>query len=201
MDKEKAEETHSGIQLEGEWDEICDFARKLESVLKDSSYQKKKEAGEEAEEEYEESVEDYHNWRPREEEDKKDISKKTAKEATVEEQEVEENFNGTDEELQKAGEKMKESIESATEEDKSAPKELKDASKCLNRLVGAKSIESIRKLERTIYEKIMLKFNPYYFDTEHFSVNLEEIDENKYMLTINIPDEKLRDKIREGFGK
>ncbi len=201
MSKENAVETHSGIKLEGDWDDICDFARRLETVLKDGYEQKEKEAGEEAKEEYEESIENYHEWRPREEEDEKDITERTAKDATVEEQEVEENFNGTGEELHKAGEKVKKTIESATDEEKSAPEELKDASKCINRLVGAKSLESIRKLERTIYEKIMLKFNPYYFNTEHFSVNLEEIGHNKYMLTVNIPDEKLRDKIREGFGK
>ncbi len=237
MNKHKPETTHSGIKIEGDWEEICDFARDLEDILKES-YEKKDSA-----EDMDESIEEYNKWRPREEEDEEDISKKTAQEASMEEKNVEKDFKGTDEELKSAGKKVREGINGAKEKGKSAivelkddasesvngiiektqkrsrktdkkPKkrsnetnnenkspatELKDASKCINRLVGSKSIKSLRKMEEAIYEQVMLKFNPYYFDTEHFSVNLEEKNGDDYLLTVNIPDEELRETIKEGL--
>ncbi|MBS3781672.1 MAG: hypothetical protein KGY68_03575 [Candidatus Thermoplasmatota archaeon] len=242
MYQNKPETTHSGIKIEGDWEEICGFARDLEDILKDS-YEKDDSA-----EDMDDSIEDYNEWRPREEEDEKDISKKTVEEASINEKKVEKEFKGTDEELKSAGKKFKEGINGAAnkgksaaaelkdasknivngkskisskdpdsiddiaesvdkktaerkEKEKSATKELKDASKCINRLVGAKSIESLRKMEKAIYEQIMLKFNPYYFDTEHFSVNLEEKNNDHYLLTVNIPDDQLRETIKDGLEK
>ncbi|MEF8832322.1 MAG: DUF5828 family protein [Candidatus Thermoplasmatota archaeon] len=245
MNKQKPETTHSGIKVEGKWEEICGFARDLESILK-ASYEK-----EESIENMNESIEGYNEWRPREEEDEKDISKKTVEEASIEEKDVEKDFQGTDEELKSAGKKVKEGINGAKdkgksaivelkddaskgmnnlvknkskksqkngdrteentdspdkkkdvkskEEKKSPSAELKDASKCINRLIGSKSIGSLRKMEEAIYELVMLKFNPYYFDTEHFSVNLEEKNDDHYLLTVNIPDEELRETIKKGL--
>ena len=233
MNKHKPETTHSGIKIEGDWEEICDFARDLEDILKES-YEKKDSA-----EDMDESIEEYNKWRPREEEDEEDISKKTAQEASMEEKNVEKDFKGTDEELKSAGKKVREGINGAKEKgknaiveikeeasdsvnrfvngetekkkkevkdeksgpeyEKSTTEEFKDASKSINRLVGSKSIKSLRKMEKAIYEQVMLKFNPYYFDTEHFSVNLEETNEDHYLLTVNIPDDDLRDTIKKGL--
>lgn len=192
MNKQKPETTHSGIKVEGNWEDICDFARDLEGILKES-YERKDYA-----ENMDDSIENYKDWRPREEEDEEDITKKTAEEASMEEKDVENDFKGTDEELKSAGKKVKDSISRATDEKRSATAELKEASKCINRLVGCKSIKSLRKMEKAIYEQVMLKFNPYYFDTEYFSVNLEEKNDY-YLLTVNIPEEKLRENIKKGF--
>lgn len=192
MNKQKPETTHSGIKVEGNWEDICGFARDLEGILKES-YERKDYA-----ENMGDSIENYNDWRPREEEDEEDITKKTAEEASMEEKDVENDFKGTDEELKSAGKKVKDSISRATDEKRSATAELKEASKCINRLVGCKSIKSLRKMEKAIYEQVMLKFNPYYFDTEYFSVTLEEKNDY-YLLTVNIPEEKLREKIKKGL--
>ncbi len=245
MNKQTPETTHSGIKIEGDWEDMCGFARKLEGILK-KSYEK-----EIPTEDMDDSIEGYKKWRPREEEDEEELSKRTAEEASIEEKDVEKDFKGTDEELKSAGKKVKEGINGAkekgksaiveikegasegvnslvksesedsqddssknnensrsedkekdgesTDERKSASGELKDASKCINRLVSSKSIKSLRKMEEAIYEQVMLKFNPYYFDTEHFSVNLEEKNEDHYLLTVNIPDEELRETIKKGL--
>lgn len=248
MNKQTPKTTHSGIKIEGGWENICGFARDLEGILKES-YEK-----EDTAENMDDSIEVYNKWRPREGEDEEEISKRTAEEASMEEKNVEKDFKGTDEELKSAGEKVKKSINGAKEkgksaitelkddasnsvdslvkadqensqkdsnrtdekvkptseetkgninesiqEKKSAANELKDASKCINRLVGSKSIKSLRKMEEAIYEQMMLKFNPYYFDTEHFSVNLEEKNDDDYLLTVNIPDEELRKTIKKGL--
>lgn len=250
MNKQTPETIHSGIKIEGDWEEICGFARDLEGILKES-YEKEDPA-----KDMDDSIEVYNKWRPREGEDEEDLSKKTAEEASIEEKNVEKDFKGTDEELKSAGEKVKEGINGAkekgksaivelredasdsvdnlvkaekgksqkdsigddeklksssgetkgsinetTEKEKSAANELKDASKCINRLVGSKSIKSLRKMEEAIYEQVMLKFNPYYFDTEYFSVNLEEKNDDHYLLTVNIPEDELRETIKSGLKK
>ncbi|MFP4000619.1 MAG: DUF5828 family protein [Thermoplasmata archaeon] len=245
MSKQKQKTTHSGIRIEGNWEEICGFARDLERILKES-YEK-----EDTAENMDDSIEGYNKWRPREEEDEKDLSKRTAEQAAIKKKGVEKDFKGTNEELKSAGKKVKKGINGAkdkgksaivelkdnaskgmnnlinnkskksqknvdrteentdppdkkkeikgTEENKSPSAELKDASKSINRLIGSKSIESLRKMEEAIYEQVMLKLNPYYFDTEHFSINLEEKDDDHYLLTVNIPDDELRKTIKRGL--
>ncbi len=181
------DKTNAGLEFEGRWKDICIFARTFEKVIEENAPN-------------EQSIEKYHCWRPREEEDEKDLSEKTAENACMDEKKVEKKYNGAKEELASAGEKIKKGVNG-----EEAPTEnIKEASKKVERLVGAESIKSIRKFERMIYEEVMLRFNPYYFDTEHFSVNLEEISnggEEKYKLTINIPDEELRETVRNELIK
>ncbi|MEF8874839.1 MAG: DUF5828 family protein [Candidatus Thermoplasmatota archaeon] len=187
MSKPNMEDTNAGLEFEGGWKDICIFARTFERVIEENA------PGEEA-------VEEYDQWRPREGEDEQDISEKTAENACLDEKEVEERYNGAKEELESAGEKIKKGVGG----EESSTKNIKKASKKVERLVGAESIKSIRKLEKMIYEEIMLKFNPYYFDTEDFSVNLEKISNGgneNYKLTVNIPDEDLRGKIRDELKK
>ncbi len=190
--------TLSGMKSEGNWDEICDFARKLENILKTVSEEKEKKTIKQIISEYKISIKRYHEWRPREEEDEKIISKRTAINASLKIQKVEKEFNGTTKELQIAGKKVKQTINIRKNKEKSTD-ELKDVSKCIYRILGAKSVSSIRKLETFIYEKIMLRFNPYYFDTEHFSVNLQRINNGKYRLTVNISNDTLRKMIRNSY--
>ncbi|MGM0404791.1 MAG: DUF5828 family protein [Thermoplasmatota archaeon] len=181
MTKPKVKKINSGVKILGEWEDICDYSRKLESVIEKYSKDKK-------------SVDDFNGWRPREKETKKEVAEKTAEKACMNEKQVEKDFNGTDRELEEASENIKKTVDDISN-GSNPGKGIKDASKNIGKVIGAKSIKSIRKMEKTIYERIMLKFNPFYFDTEEFSVNLEDKNGNGYVLTFNIPDEDLRKKI------
>ncbi len=185
MSKPNIENTNAGLEFEGQWTDICVFARTFEKVIEENAPD-------------EEPIEEYNDWRPREEEDEEDISEKTAENACMEETEVEEEYSGAKEELASAGEKIKNGVNG----DEPSTENIKKASKNMERLVEAESIKSIRILEKKIYEEVMLRFNPYYFDTEDFSVNLEKINNGEsenYKLTINIPDEELRQKVKDEF--
>jgi len=185
MTKPKVKKINSGVKITGDWDEICDYSRRLENIIEKFSEDKK-------------SVEDYNGWRPREKESEKDVAKKTAEKASIDEKQVEKDFNGTDKELEEAGKNIKKSVDDLSN-GCSPGKGIKDASKNIGKVIGAKSIKSIRKMEKTIYERVMLKFNPFYFDTEEFSLNLEEQNGDGYVLTLNITDEVLRKKIIDSF--
>jgi len=80
---------------------------------------------------------------------------------------------------------------------------LKNATRNIGKVIGVKSVSSLRKIEKLIYEHVMLKFNPYYFDTEDFSVSLEInnniIGDKGYKLTLNNNDEKFRRELKKNL--
>ena len=169
--------TNAGFKYEGSWEDICEFSKDLENVITHCIHKS-------------DSIKHYHHWRPRLEESEKDITEKTAEEAAMKKKKVETEFDGTKDEIEEVEEKFKESIKDV-KNGHNPSKDLKDATKHIEKLVETKSIRSVRKMEEIIYKKLMLKFNPYYFDTEDFSVNIED-NKGKYILTINISDENKR---------
>ncbi len=179
MDK-GLETTNAGLKYCGNWDEVCDFARDLEEVLKEYVPKSR-------------SIDNFHKWRPREDDDEEDVAEKTAEGALPETRKVEEDFRGTKEEIKGAEEDLKEAVEDVKNgEDPS--QDFKEASKHIGRLVGAKSMRSLREAERNIYERIILKLNPYYFDEDDFSINLDRKGD-LYILTVNIKDEENRRRV------
>ncbi|MFO7991300.1 MAG: DUF5828 family protein [Thermoplasmata archaeon] len=183
------EMTNAGFKYHGSWDDICNFARHLEIVFNKCVRN-------------EDSIGRYHEWRPREEEDDKDLKVKTAKEADVRTKDCEREFSGTKEELRDVESDFIKSVYDI-ENGQNPREDIKDATKHIERLLEVKSIQSIRKMEDIIYTWIMLRFNPCYFDTDDFSVNLEGKDED-YFITFNISDEEKRNEIKsilkkEGF--
>lgn len=179
-----AETTNAGITYQGDWEDICDFADYLSEIIDEHI-----DDGE--------TLRNYNNWKPNEDESEHDLSKKTAEDASMKETNIEKDFNGTKEELNDARDHLLDSIEHVAN-GKDPRGKIKEASRKIGRAMGAKSIESIRELEILIYDKIMLKLNPFYFDDENFSINVEKNNgSNLYRLTLNIPDEKLREEVKE----
>ncbi len=76
----------------------------------------------------------------------------------------------------------------------------KTAEEAANRNYNLEKISGVvhilNKIEKNIYEKIMLKFNPCYFDTEYFSINFKENNSKNYELNMNISNEKRRKSIK-----
>jgi len=179
----KIDETNSGLKVEGSWDDITEFCLKLEKIF----------------EKYisdEDEIERYDQWRPKNDENEEDVQEKTAEDASIERNHIEEEFEGTEKELEDAEEKIKESFDDISH-GKSPVEDLEEAFKDIEILVGAKSLESLRKIEETIYKNLMLKFNPCYFDTEDFSLSLNHKKDESYIFCVNISDENLRTHIQE----
>ncbi|MFO7791476.1 MAG: DUF5828 family protein [Candidatus Saliniplasma sp.] len=179
------EHIHSGVRFQGNWHEVVLFSHVLGKFLEETVP-------------HDGSVEEYEEWMPTDEDCEDDIKEKTADDACIKPTKVEEEFNGVREELKDAEHKLADSVQDITNRESPA-KDLGQASKDIERLVAAESIKSLRKMERSIYKHIMLKFNPYYLDTEDFSVNLEHKNKDRYTLAINISDEMLRKKVKDRF--
>jgi len=186
MSKKTIEITNNGLRITGSWNRICGFSRELEDLMKGSEGD-------------EESIRDFNGWRPRENERRKDLKKRTAEKASMKKKKVEKDFKGVKKEISRASKKLKRSVKEIVNEENPVD-ELKDASKSIGKTIAAESFESVRKMEKFIYEKIMLKFTPYYFDTEDLSINLEKKGKDRYILNVNIMDEKIRNKIKEKIG-
>lgn len=82
-------ERTSGIVVEGNREEICDFAKQIEDVLDGSSEKK------------------YKDWKPEENDDESDMRKKSAESASMNKGKLEEDFKGTSEEISEATKKIK----------------------------------------------------------------------------------------------
>ncbi len=177
--------TNSGLKFEGDWEEICDFSKDLENVMKKYLESRKE-------------IDDFDDWRPQLEDSDDDMKEKTAEEAAIDEKNIEVNFEGTRKEINRAEEKMIDSIEDL-KKGINPSKDLKEALMEIEKVLGVESIRSARKAEKTIYKKLMLKLNPYYFDTEDFSVNLERERNGIYCLRINVTDENLREHFQDRF--
>ncbi len=180
----KGEITTAGIKYRGTWEEICKFAEYLSEIIKDYFDSLK-------------DLSDYNNWKPEKEEDEEELSERTAEEASIEKTKMEKKFDGPKEELSDASSDILDSIEKVAN-GKDPRGKIKKACERIGRTMGAGSIKSIRELEKRIYEKMMLQLNPYYFDARDFSINLENgNDSDIYTMTLNIPDEKLRNNVQE----
>jgi len=183
MDNGEVKIINTGVRITDTWENICEFCREIEDILEEFVSDSKE-------------VGDFDDWRPREDESTTELRERTAEQASLNEREVEEDFEGTGKELSKASKKVSNSVKEAVNNGKPG-KELKNASKEIGKLIEAESLESIRKMEKTIYKKFMLKFTPYYFDTEDLSINLEKNSKGKYTLRINILDEEAREEIQQ----
>ena len=80
MKEEGLEETNSGVKKKGDIEEVAEFAREVEEGL-------------EAEVD-ESSIDEFDKWRPREEDGKKDIERKTVEAASIKKSSVEDETNG-----------------------------------------------------------------------------------------------------------
>lgn len=176
-------ETNSGVREEGSWSDISKFAKQALQALKDSDLDDK-------------YVEEYETWMPKEEGDEREIKEKTAEDAVLNHREVEDKSEGVKKDLDDASKKIAEAGKKAAKKER-PDEEVKDASVEIADLVYAKSLKFARRMEKLLYSKIMMRFNPYYLDTEEFSVDLKHKKTGGYTLDINIPREQPRKDVKK----
>ncbi|MFB6204867.1 MAG: DUF5828 family protein [Candidatus Nanohaloarchaea archaeon] len=181
MADDEVEETNSGVKKRGEWHEIQEFARDVEEALEESEVE-------------EDSVEKYRDWRPREDDDRKNVKEKTVEAAAVEEKPLEKESEGVKNDLGEASEKVKK-IGQKVREKQNPQEEVKDASKDAVKPFYSGILKWFRRFEKTVYSAIILRFNSYYFDTKDFSVDVKE-KKGEYQMNINVSEEEKRDEIK-----
>lgn len=185
MNEKGLKETNSGVKKKGDIEEVAEFAREVEKGLED--------------EVSEESISEFNEWRPREQDEKKDIERKTVKAASLNEKDVENKSNGV-KDFSEAGKKTVEAGKNALKPRK-AGKDLKEASKKVIRPIQSGSRKTARGLEENVYSHVMTKFNPYFFDAKEFSADLRADKDGSYSMEVNVPDKVQRNELKENLGR
>lgn len=182
---EDVKETNSGVRKEGSLEEIADFTREVEKIMRD-------------EEADSSSVEKFDSWRPREDDGKEDIERKTVEAASLSRKRLEEESEGM-KDIAEAGEKAIKAGKKVGKGD-NPEEEVKDASKDFLKPIYSFSAKFARNLEKNVYSKIMLKFNPYFFDTEDFSADLRR-KKDDYVIDIDVSDKSSRDRLKDKMAR
>lgn len=177
-DSTEVEEENFGYSLEGTWKEIVEFGEAIEQAFRKHGVE-------------EEAIEDWESWRPRSDEEQREMRKKTVEKAKVDSgNDAGEMADEAAEHLSKSSKKtaegdIGEAAENATESAKSAGKAVEGAGR-----------DALRKVEEMVYRHIT-KTNPLYFDTQDFNASLERLSSimgDKVKKALNGEEEKEEDR-------
>ncbi|MFP4530801.1 MAG: DUF5828 family protein [Halodesulfurarchaeum sp.] len=182
------EESISGFKQRGTWGEVVEHGERITTALR--------EAG--ASESYPESFEEWVDWRPKiHEQIESDVSEKTADQASVGEGKGEAEGKTADEDLQSAGERLTESYEHIENNDAGgAVEKWQDTLDYVARAADTASRKALRKLENTVYQKVMTQVAPYYFDNDLISANIQRVrSQDEFVFEVNVNDEALKEEV------
>ncbi len=183
---EEVEETNSGVKKKGDWKQIAKFGEEVVEAVESSVS--------------DESVKRFEEWRPKVEESEKDVKRKTVEEATLKERELEKESEGAPNDFRNASGKMAEAGKKAAKGE-NPEKEVIEASNDAAKPFYSGIAGLIRKIESKVYSWFALRFNPYYLDTEDFSVDVKHKKQGRFEMDVAVPEEEKRSELKENFGK
>lgn len=182
-EEDSLKETNSGVKKKGNWKDIAEFGEEVEQALDGAE---------------KESVERFGKWRPKVEESESDVKKKTVEEAILPENRLEKESEGVKEDLKEATDKMAKAGKIASK--KQVPdKEIIEASEEAAKPFYSKIASFIRRMEHAIYSWITLRFNPYYLDTEDFSVDMKQSRPGEFEMDVAVIEEEKRDELKKNL--
>lgn len=174
----------SGFEVSGSWEEIVEHGERITEALLD--------AGVTAE-----ALEEWQSWRPKATEDiDEEMSEKTAAQASVDEGRGERAGESPGDDLRAAGEKAAGSIGEARDGDpESGFEKWRGSLDHAARAADSAGRKALRVVENTVYERIMTRIAPYYFDSELISANLGRADrasDASFTFEVNVNDDDLK---------
>jgi hypothetical protein len=185
------EDTISGFKVRGDWGAVVEHGERITRALRDSGF------GED-----DEAFHDWDEWRPKAHERlSEDVNEKTADQASVREGQGERAGKSADDDMREAGERLTESYEALDEEDaQSAIEKWQDSLDHVGRAVDTAGRKALRKVENTVYRRVMTRFTPYYFDNDLVSANIQRTGD-EYVFEVNINDDDLKAEAREHLSE
>lgn len=180
------EESISGFKVRGTWEDVVEHGERITRALRESGH------GDAT------GFDEWNEWRPKAHERlSEDVNEKTAEQASVNEGEGERKGASPDEDIQTAGEKLTESYERLEEDDtEGAVDRWQDSVEYVARAADTAGRKAIRRLEDTVYRRVMTRFTPYYFDNELVSANIADARNGEYIFEVNINDDDLKAEAR-----
>jgi len=185
--QDSVEKTNSGLKKEGDIEDVSEFAEEVKDVI-------------EEEDVTEDTVEKFRDWKPAKDDERKDIEKKTVETASIPEKPAEEKTEGLKKDMEKAGRAAKDAGKKAVRKENPGP-ELVKASRRFIRPVYSGAVKATRGFEKRVYSGMMVKFNPYFFDSREMSADLKTDKDGNYTMRVNVPDENYRKRLKDRFSE
>ena len=183
------EESVSGFKCRGGWVDVVEHGERITHALKQLTEEQKID---------EDALTEFDDWRPKSHERlDEDLNEKTAEQAHLEEGKGEQAGKGPDEDLQTAGEKLAESYESLDDPDEAVGK-WGESIDYVARAADSAGRKAIRTVEDTVYQSVMTRVSPYYFDNELISANIQRVsrdDSARYVFEVNVNDDDLKTRV------
>ncbi|WP_440990413.1 DUF5828 family protein [Haloarchaeobius baliensis] len=184
------EESISGFKVRGTWPEVVEHGERITRALRDLDVND----GEHAD-----AFVEWNEWRPKATEDiDADVSEKTAEQASVDEGEGEKAGKDPNEDVQTAGEKLSQSYEELENGDTgTAVDKWNESIEYVARAADSVGRKALRKVEDTVYQRVMTQLAPYYFDNELVSANLQQSagEDDQFIFEVNVNDEDLKGEV------
>jgi len=184
------DESISGFQVRGTWGDVVEHGERITSALREVD----------ADGPYREAYEEWDDWRPKSHERLSvDVNEKTAAQASVAEGEGERAGKDADDDLQTAGERLTESYEKLEDDDTGgAVEKWQDSIDYVARAADTLGRKALRKVENTVYKRVMTQVAPYYFDNDLISANVQRVrgENDEFVFEVRVNADDLRDDVR-----
>ncbi|WP_254766230.1 DUF5828 family protein [Salinilacihabitans rarus] len=197
------EESISGFKVRGDWGDVVEHGERITRALRD--------AGVHAPDadygaRFTRAFEEWEEWRPKAHETlDADVSEKTADQASVEEGAGERAGKGANDDIQTAGEKLSESYEALEEDDaESAVGNWRESIDYVARAADTAGRKALRRVEDTVYQRVMTQLAPYYFDNELVSANIQQSgrgEGEEFIFEVNVNDDALKEKVSASLAE
>jgi hypothetical protein len=179
------EESVSGFKCRGGWVDVVEHGERIASALEElaGNHELNREA-----------LAEFDEWRPKSHERIEDVSEKTAEQAHLQEGKGEREGKDPDEDLQTAGEKLAESYGKLDDPEEAVDK-WGESIDYVARAADSAGRKVIRRVEDSVYQKVMTRVSPYFFDNELVSANIRRVDHGdgpRFVFEINVNDDDLK---------
>ncbi|WP_411964857.1 DUF5828 family protein [Haloferax sp. YSMS24] len=184
------EESISGFKRRGSWGAVVEHGERITRALREAGVDGR-------------AFDDWDEWRPKSHERLgEDVNQKTAKQASVGEGEGEKKGKAPNDDLKTAGEKLSRSYEKMEEgDDEGAVQSWQDSINYVARAADSAGRKALRKVEDTVYRKVMTQLAPYYFDNELISANIQQVGrgsgDERFVFEVNVNDDDLKAEVSE----
>jgi len=179
------EERVSGFRVRGSWADVVDHGDRITRALRAAGVD-------------EGALAAWEGWRPKAQERlEAEVSERTVEEATLEEGPGERAGEPPSADLERASERAVESIETAEGD---GPGDVVEKwTESLDHLLRAADTtarRAVRAVESTVYEEVMTRFTPYYFDDDLVSATLRRTtrleDGEGFVFEVTVNDDDLK---------
>ncbi len=178
----------SGFKVRGDWGRIVQHGEQITQALRELD----------ADDTYREAFNEWDEWRPKAHEQiDDDLNEKTAEQAHTDPGRGERAGKGPNEDIRTAGEKLTESYEKLGDDTNEAVNRWEESINYVTRAADSAGRKAIRKVEDTVYKRVMTQLTPYYFDNELISANVQQTENEAFVLEVNVNEDTLKEQVAE----